>query len=210
MTGDLQYVCQRRILHKGIRTVEVQYIGDVFGGKNCVQTVIIIPGIDHDDLLIIGQQELNKAVGIGILEQQQDPLVICRGADFHLGMVAAEEHGILVLVLKSAALVNRANPLGAVGVGDIITNLTLGNIDLNGIRGLVAAAFGGKRAFKAVRDGVDIIILHWGCNPQLTGAGGESIVSAQRGPVMVGLVINVLRSMGAQRIGCIQKLNRTG
>ena len=111
-------------------------------------------------------------------------------------MVAAEEDGILILGLKHFADVHGAG-LGLIGIGHIVLEIAgLGNIDVNGILDLVAAALGGEGALEAGSNRINIIIGHGGSDAHKAGRGLEGVIGAQGGPVMIGVVIDALLRMG--------------
>ena len=83
--SGVERIGQRHVGNEGAVIVKEEHIRDCALGDELVRVVVIIARVDHHDLRIVGDEELYKAVGVGVLEQKQDlpllavVLIVMRG-----------------------------------------------------------------------------------------------------------------------------------
>ena len=91
------------ILHKGVFIIKKQQIRDLRRGDLFLKIIAVITGIYNDDPVEIRQQELDKAVGVRIFQDQQISACIIQRRNGDLRIIPTEEDLIFVLLFQCAA-----------------------------------------------------------------------------------------------------------
>ena len=179
----IQRIRQGVILQVGVQIVQEEHIGDLLARDDGTGVVVIVTGIHQDDLLIVRRQELDEAVGVGILEDQQPSAALAGGADGDSWVVAAEKDGVLILILQALLHKQRTALLLGVVVGHVeLSVVLLGLVHGDGVRHLMAAALGGQGSLKGVGYSVRFVLLQLvRFDTQRLSCRLEGVISAQAG-----------------------------
>ena len=151
-------------------------------------------------------QEGRQGIGVGVADHQHLGSIGLLGLDDAQGLIAAQEEGILVLLIQ--VLLHIQLPLlglaGEVG-GDLLP--LLGHEGVHEVGGQPAHTGRGEGgAVKVLRHGDgDIITQRQLLHTQRTKDGVGTIESAQRSPVVVGAVENIVVLLLQQGTGHVQR-----
>ena len=158
----------------------------------------------------MGVEELDEAVGVGILQKQQAAAGLGGGGDVHPAVVAAEEDGVVVLLLQGRPVVEGGHALLAVHIVDRVADLRFGDVDVHPVPGGVAAGPGGEGPLEGIGHGVDRVAVQRRCaDAQGGGHGRKGPACSQTGPVVVGLIEQVFVAVSFQLPGHVGE-DRTG
>ena len=154
------------------------------------------------DLGEVVEQEGDEAVSVAVAEDEQAGLVLVAGLDDVHRAVAAHEHGVFVLLLKEAEVVELALDRAALGIARDLEALGRVHEDLHRVRVHPGEA-GGRpgRAVELLGDdvAVGVGVQRGAGEAHALGQCGEAVISAEAGPVVVGAVEDVLILVRAER-----------
>ena len=88
--------------------IEHQHIRDAMLRKITLHIPIVIPKINHVNIVILIQNQRHEGIGEGILYHQKVPprLLLRAALDMHLTIITSEEKGILILLRQLGNIVN--------------------------------------------------------------------------------------------------------